>query len=52
MLIVIPESLLSTLSSLGRDRGQWFSYCILAFIIPFTSSISSNVFCCINTFSD
>ena len=36
-------------SSLGRDRGQWFSYCLLAFIIPFTSSISSNVFRCINT---
>jgi len=35
-------------SSLGRDRGQWFTYCLLAFIIPFTSSISSNVFRCIN----
>jgi hypothetical protein len=34
---------------LGRERGQWFSYTILAFIIPFTTSISSNVFRCINT---
>ena len=31
------------------DRGCWFSYTILAFIIPFTSSISSNIFRCINT---
>jgi len=36
-------------SNLGRERGYWFSYTILAFIIPFTSSISSNIFRCINT---
>jgi hypothetical protein len=36
-------------TDLGRQRSQWFSYTILAFIIPFTSSISSNIFRCINT---
>jgi len=36
-------------TNLGRDRGQWFAYAILAFIIPFSSSISSNVLRCINT---
>jgi len=36
-------------ANLGRDRGHWFTYTILAFIIPFTTSISSNVFRCINT---
>jgi len=36
-------------SNLGKERGYWFSYTILAFIIPFTSSISSNIFRCINT---
>ena len=36
-------------TKLGRERGHWFSYTILAFIIPFTTSISSNVFRCINT---
>lgn len=33
----------------GRERGLWFSYTILAFIIPFTTSISSNILRCINT---
>ena len=36
-------------TDLGRERGHWFTYSILAFIIPFTSSISSNVFRCIIT---
>jgi len=36
-------------TKLGRERGRWFSYTVLAFIIPFTTSISSNVFRCINT---
>ncbi|MFH1934756.1 MAG: transposase [Pseudomonadota bacterium] len=36
-------------TNLGRDRGHLFTYTILAFIIPFTSSISSNIFRCINT---
>jgi hypothetical protein len=47
----ILHPLQKTFSStdLGRDRGQWFVYAILAFIIPFTTSISSNVFRCINT---
>jgi hypothetical protein len=47
----ILKPLQKTFSStdLGRDRGQWFAYAILAFIIPFTTSISSNVFRCINT---
>ena len=36
-------------TNLGRERRQWFTYTILAFIIPFTSSISSNIFRCINT---
>jgi hypothetical protein len=36
-------------TSLGRKRSRWFVYTLLAFIIPFTSSISSNILRCINT---
>lgn len=36
-------------TNLGRERGLWFSYTILAFITPFTTSISSNILRCINT---
>lgn len=36
-------------TNLARERRQWFTYTILAFIVPFTSSISSNIFRCINT---
>jgi len=32
-----------TASSLGRLRSRWFAHVILACIIPFTSSISSNI---------
>ncbi|MBC8393179.1 MAG: transposase [Deltaproteobacteria bacterium] len=51
----ILSDILSTLqkefssTDLGRERGHLFTYTILAFITPFTSSISSNVFRCINT---
>lgn len=34
---------------LGRQRAQWFGYILLAFIIPFTSSISSNILRCVTT---
>ena len=34
---------------LGRQRSRWFVYTLLAFIIPFTSSISSNILRCMNT---
>ncbi len=37
-------------TGLGRQRAHWVTYTILPFIIPFTTSISSNVFRCINTF--
>ena len=36
-------------TSLGRQRSQWFVYTLLAFIIPFTSSISSNILRSLNT---
>ena len=36
-------------TQLGRQRSQWFVYALLAFIVPFTSSISSNVLRCMNT---
>ncbi len=36
-------------TSLGKERSRWFSYILLAFIIPFTTSISSNILRCINT---
>jgi len=36
-------------TSLGRQRSQWFVYALLAFIIPFTSSISSNILRSLNT---
>ena len=47
ILTPLQEAFSST--NLCRERGQWFTYTILAFIIPFTTSISSNVFRCINT---
>ena len=31
-------------SKLGMERSDWFFYVILAFIIPFTTSISSNIY--------
>jgi hypothetical protein len=34
---------------LGRERSRWFVYTVLAFITPFTSSISSNILRCMNT---
>ena len=34
---------------LGRQRSQWFVYALLAFIVPFTSSISSNILRSLNT---
>ena len=34
---------------LGSQRSRWFVYTLLAFIVPFTSSISSNILRCINT---
>ncbi len=36
-------------TNLGRERSRWFVYALLAFIVPFTSSISSNILRCINT---
>jgi len=47
----ILRPLQKTFSStdLGMNRGQWFAYAILSFIIPFTTSISSNVLRCIQT---
>ena len=36
-------------TKLGCDRARWFTYSILAFIVPFTTSVSSNVFRYINT---
>ncbi|MFC1816404.1 hypothetical protein ACFL0M_10810 [Thermodesulfobacteriota bacterium] len=34
---------------LGRQRSRWFVYALLAFIVLFTSSISSNILRCMNT---
>ena len=34
---------------LGRQRSRWFVYALLAFIVPFTSSISSNILRSLNT---
>ena len=36
-------------SRLGRQRSRWFVYTLLAFIVPFTTSISSNILRCMNT---
>ena len=36
-------------TSLGRQRSRWFVYALLAFIVPFTSSISSNILHSLNT---
>jgi len=47
ILSPLQEAFSST--DLGKNRSQWFTYAILAFIIPFTASISSNVFRRINT---
>jgi hypothetical protein len=37
-------------SKLGRHRSRWFVYALLSFIIPFTSSISSNILRSMHTF--
>ncbi len=37
-------------SKLGNLRSKWFAYVMLSFIIPFTSSISSNILRCLHTF--
>jgi hypothetical protein len=34
---------------LGRQRSRWFVYTLLAFIVPFTNSISSNILRSLNT---
>jgi hypothetical protein len=34
---------------MGRRRSRWFVYTLLAFIVPFTSSISSNILRSLNT---
>lgn len=47
--IVKPLQNAFSSTKLGRERGLWFSYTILAFIIPFTTSISSNILRCIHT---
>jgi len=47
ILSPLQEAFSST--DLGRERSRWFAYTVFAFIIPFTNSISSNVFRCINT---
>lgn len=36
-------------SDLGQRRGYWFCYTLMAIILPFTSSISSNLLRCVNT---
>lgn len=36
-------------SRLGRQRSRWFVYTLLAFVVPFTTSISSNILRCMNT---
>lgn len=33
----------------GSERGIWFVYTIIAIIIPFTSSKTSNILRCLNT---
>jgi hypothetical protein len=37
------------LSRKGHERGIWFVYTIIAIIIPFTSSKTSNILRCLNT---
>lgn len=37
-------------SKLGKLRSKWFAYVLLSFIIPFTSSMSSNILRCLHTF--
>ena len=34
---------------LGRQRSRWFVYALLAFIVPFTNAISSNILRSLNT---
>ena len=37
------------LSRKGPERGTWFIYTILAILVPFTSSKTSNILRCLNT---
>ena len=43
----LQDSFSST--ALGKLRSRWFIYTLMAFIVPFTSSISSNILRCLNT---
>jgi hypothetical protein len=33
----------------GHERGRWFVYTLLAILVPFTSSKTSNILRCLNT---
>ena len=46
--ILTPLQSKCSATSLGRQRSQWLIYALLAFIVPFTSPISSNILRCIN----
>jgi hypothetical protein len=38
-------------SRLGRERAQWFPFILLAIMVPFTSSMSSNLLRSLQTVS-
>lgn len=38
-----------TSTPIGKQRSQWFVYTLMAFIVPFTSSMSSNVLRCLES---
>jgi hypothetical protein len=41
--LLVPLQQAFSDSSLGRERGHWFVFSLLAVIVPFTSSITSNL---------
>jgi len=38
-----------SMSRKGHERGRWFVYTLLAILVPFTSSKTSNILRCLNT---
>lgn len=41
--ILPPLQATFSTTRLGRERAQWFTYTLLAVVVPFTSSMTSNL---------
>jgi len=41
--ILPPLQAVFSETKLGRERAQWFTYTLLSVVVPFTSSMTSNL---------